>query len=213
MINQSDFSREAFIALALHANVLKFGDFTLKSGRKSPYFFNAGLFYDGVALQQLGCFYARKLLDSGVNCSHLFGPAYKGLPLATATAIGLAGFGVNAKVTFNRKEAKDHGEGGQLIGAPLQGDIVMVDDVITAGTAFRESQALIHANNGHLRMVIIALNRCERGSGKISTLEEIEAQGVTVLSIINFHDLLEYLNMKKMSKEYELLLEYKANII
>src|SRR3989338_568215 len=149
-------SKSDFIKLALTNKVLQFGQFTLKSGRQSPYFFNAGLFYQGESLRQLGQFYAKTLLDQQVEFSQLFGPAYKGLPLATATAIALAEKGKNATVTFNRKEIKSHGEGGQLIGAPLNGKTIIVDDVITAGTAFRESQALIKANGGELTGVIIA---------------------------------------------------------
>ena len=141
-------TKSSFIKLALDCQVLKFGEFTLKSGRMSPYFFNAGLFYQGSALRQLGQFYAQTLLDNKVEFEHLFGPAYKGLPLATTTAVALAELGKEATVTFNRKEVKDHGEGGQLIGAPLSGKTVIIDDVITAGTAFRESQTLIKENGG-----------------------------------------------------------------
>lgn len=193
MSQTSTLSRQAFIELALEAGVLKFGSFTLKSGRQSPYFFNAGLFYQGQHLQRLGQFYAQALLDSGLPFQHLFGPAYKGLPLATATAIALAGHGVDCTVTFNRKEVKDHGEGGILIGAPLQGDTVIIDDVITAGTAFREAAQQIRDQGANLTAVVIALDRCERGSGKESTLREIEAQGVRVLSIISLHDLIAYM--------------------
>lgn len=185
--------KKAFIELALASNVLRFGNFTLKSGRQSPYFFNAGMFYHGDALRRVGQFYAQTLFKEQVNCQQLFGPAYKGLPLATATAIALAEKGTHCTVTFNRKEMKDHGEGGQLIGAPLQGDVVMIDDVISAGTAFRESKAIIEQNGGHLATVIIAMNRCEVGQGKQSAVAEIEAQGVRVVSIIDFYDLVAYL--------------------
>lgn len=185
--------KDAFIRLALNCNVLKFGEFTLKSGRISPYFFNAGLFYQGEALRQLGQFYAKTLIQHGIDFQHLFGPAYKGLPLATATAIALAEAGINTTVTFNRKEVKTHGEGGQLIGAPLVGNTVIIDDVITAGTAFREAQQLIHVAGGTLTAVVIALDRCERGNTHQSTLKEIEAQGIQVLSIITLFDLIDYL--------------------
>ena len=185
--------KDAFIRLALNCNVLKFGEFTLKSGRVSPYFFNAGLFYQGDALRQLGQFYAQTLIHHGIEFQHLFGPAYKGLPLATTTAVALAEAGINATVTFNRKEIKTHGEGGQLIGAPLVGNTVIIDDVITAGTAFREAQQLIHAEGGHLTAVVIALDRCERGNTHQSTLTEIENQGIRVLSIITLFDLIDYL--------------------
>ncbi|MCW8450583.1 orotate phosphoribosyltransferase [Legionella quinlivanii] len=204
-----NFSKDHFIEFALSCGVLKFGNFTLKSGRLSPYFFNAGLFYHGATLRTLGQFYANRLIQETIDCRQLFGPAYKGLPLATSTAIALSEKNVNATVTFNRKEVKDHGEGGQLIGAPLNGPVIMVDDVITAGTAFRESQALINAHGGRLETVIIALDRCERGKGEISTLQEIERQGVKVLSVINFHDLINYLKKKQMDAELKSLEEYR----
>ncbi len=175
-----------------------------------PLFFNAGLFYQGEALRQLGQFYAKTLIKHGIDCQHLFGPAYKGLPLATATAIALAELGKDITVTFNRKEAKTHGEGGQLIGAPLHGNTVIIDDVITAGTAFRESQALIAANGGKLTTVVIALDRCERGLTNQSTLAEIETQGIRVLSIITLFDLINYLRQDGQLKEVERLLAYQA---
>ncbi|KTD16283.1 orotate phosphoribosyltransferase [Legionella jordanis] len=204
-----DTFKESFIRLALDCQVLKFGEFTLKSGRTSPYFFNAGLFYDGEALRKLGQFYAKTLLTEQIQFDHLFGPAYKGLPLATATAIALAELGVNVTVTFNRKEIKDHGEGGQLIGAPLQGKTIIVDDVITAGTAFRESQTLIKQYGGQLSAVIIALDRCEKGLHEQSTLAEIQAQGIEVYSIINLFDLIDFLSLEGREKEVERLLEYQ----
>lgn len=204
-----DSFKEAFIRLALDCQVLKFGEFTLKSGRQSPYFFNAGLFYQGEALRQLGQFYAKTLINHQINFKHLFGPAYKGLPLATATAVALAESGVNVTVTFNRKEAKTHGEGGNLIGSPLHGDTVIIDDVITAGTAFREAQSLIKENGGNLTCVIIALDRCERGQTNQSTLAEIQTQGIRVLSIINFFDLIDYLRMEGKTEEVERLLAYQ----
>ena len=186
-------SKEAFIRLALDCNVLKFGEFTLKSGRSSPYFFNAGLFYQGRSLHQLGQFYAKTLLKHAVDFQHLFGPAYKGIPLATATAIALAEMGIDTTVTFNRKEIKTHGEGGQLMGGPLSGNTVIIDDVITAGTAFREAQHLIKEYGGKLTTVVIALDRCERGMTNRSTLAEIQDQGINVFSIITLFDLIEYL--------------------
>lgn len=186
-------TKSSFIKLALDCQVLKFGEFTLKSGRLSPYFFNAGLFYQGNALRLLGQFYAKTLLDHNANFEHLFGPAYKGLPLATTTAVALDEAGKNCTVTFNRKEIKNHGEGGQLIGAPLTGKTIIIDDVITAGTAFREAQALIKENGGDLTGVVIALDRCERGMTERSTLSEIRDQGIKVYSIINLFDLMDYL--------------------
>jgi orotate phosphoribosyltransferase len=204
------YSKRAFIELALSCNVLKFGQFILKSGRPSPYFFNAGLFYQGKALQKLGEFYADLLIKSQVDCKQLFGPAYKGLPLATSTSIALAQRGIDSTVTFNRKEIKDHGEGGQLIGAPLTGNTVMIDDVITAGTAFRESHALIQENGGNLQTVIIALNRCEKGLGKLSAVEEIESKGIKVLSIINLADLIQYAENASWDKELDLLKKHQS---
>lgn len=204
-----NFTKEAFIRLALKCDVLKFGKFTLKSGRLSPYFFNAGLFYQGNALRLLGQFYANALLQAKLDFKHLFGPAYKGLPLATAAAIALAEKNVDVTVTFNRKEAKDHGEGGQLIGAPLTGDTVIIDDVITAGTAFREAQRLIQNNGGKVKAVVIALDRCERGQHDHSALEEIRAQGIEVLSIITLFDLIDYLNHEGEQEQVGYLKDYQ----
>ena len=204
-----DNSPKDFIRLALDCNVLKFGEFTLKSGRVSPYFFNAGLFYQGKALQQLGQFYANTIINHSIDVQHLFGPAYKGLPLATATAIALADMGIESTVTFNRKEVKTHGEGGQLIGAPLVGNTVIIDDVITAGTAFREAQQLINDNGGTLTSVIIALDRCERGLSTHSTLAEIKAQGIQVFSIITLFDIIDYLNSLGEYQQVERLQTYQ----
>lgn len=202
-------TKSSFIKLALECQVLKFGEFTLKSGRLSPYFFNAGLFYQGDSLRQLGQFYARTLLEQEVEFEHLFGPAYKGIPLATATAVALAEMGKNITVTFNRKEAKTHGEGGQLIGSPLQGKTLIIDDVITAGTAFRESQTLIKDNGGILSSVIIALDRCERGLTDKSAISEIRSQGIDVYSIINLFDLIEYLKTIKQDEQVKKLEAYQ----
>ncbi|WP_133130054.1 orotate phosphoribosyltransferase [Legionella yabuuchiae] len=185
--------KEAFIRLALECEALKFGDFTLKSGRNSPYFFNAGLIYQGKGLRSLGQFYANAILDQELEFDHIFGPSYKGIPIATATAIALTEMGVDTTVTFNRKEVKNHGEGGELIGAPLGGRTLVVDDVITAGTAFREAQDLIVRHGGQLSCVIISLDRCERGTGERSTLKEIQSQGIRVISLITIFDLIDYL--------------------
>ena len=203
------FTKTDFIQLALSCNVLKFGDFILKSGRKSPYFFNAGAFYHGSSLKKLGQFYANTLVKNQVQFQHLFGPAYKGLPLATSTAIALASMDIETTVTFNRKEIKDHGEGGQLIGAPLHGNTVIVDDVITAGTAFREAQQLIHSHGGQLTAVIIALDRCERGLQQNSAIADIMAQGVAVYSIINLFDLINYLEETEQDQQVARLKEYQ----
>lgn len=203
-MRSSNLSKQDFIQFILDEKVLTWGEFTLKSGRISPYFFNAGLFYQGKALLRLGEFYAATLIKHQPDVTHLFGPAYKGLPLATATAIALARQGHNVDVTFNRKEIKKHGEGGQLMGAPLDNTHpVMIDDVITAGTAFRESKALIEQAGGQLSSVIIALDRQERGlSNNTSALTEIQAEGINVFSIITLADLIAYL---KKHDEHELL--------
>lgn len=203
-----DYSKSAFIDMALSCNALRFGEFTLKSGRKSPYFFNAGLFYQGENLRHIGRFYANTIIDNHLIFDHLFGPAYKGLPLATATAIALAEKGFSCTVTFNRKEIKDHGERGYLIGAPLTGKTVVIDDVISAGTAFREAHNLIKQEGGNLSTVVIALDRCEQGITKKSALEEIQALGIEVLSIITLFDLINYLQEKKQDKKIKLLQEY-----
>ena len=189
-----DYQRE-FIEFALARNVLKFGQFTLKSGRTSPYFFNAGLFNTGGDLAKLGQSYAAALQRSGIEYDVLFGPAYKGIPIATTTAVALADkHGVDKPYCFNRKEAKTHGEGGNLVGSPLSGRIMLVDDVITAGTAIRESMQLIAANNAQLAGVLIALDRQERGQGSLSAIQEVERDFNTqVVSIISLHDLIEYL--------------------
>ena len=184
-----------FIDFAIGAGVLRFGEFTLKSGRTSPYFFNAGLFNTGEHLARLGRFYARAIADSGIAFDVLFGPAYKGIPLAAAASIALADHhDRNVPWCFNRKEAKDHGEGGNLVGAGLEGNILVIDDVITAGTAIRESVDIIRAAGANLAGVVIALDRQERGTGQQSAIQEIEASyGITVASIIKLADLLDYL--------------------
>lgn len=186
-------SKHAFIRLALDCNALLFGDFTLKSGRQSPYFFNAGLFYQGHALRELGQYYARVLMREVQDVRHLFGPAYKGLPITTATAIALAEHGIETTVSFNRKETKAHGEGGDLIGAPLNGPTVIIDDVITAGIAFKEAQRFILNKGGSVQAVVIALDRQEHSTGTISTLASIQAEGVPVHAIITLEDLIIYL--------------------
>ncbi|MDU4091741.1 MAG: orotate phosphoribosyltransferase [Pantoea sp.] len=187
-----------FIEFALNKQVLKFGEFTLKSGRKSPYFFNAGLFNTGRDLALLGRFYAQALVDSGVDFDLLFGPAYKGIPIATTTAVALADHHQrDVPYCFNRKEAKDHGEGGTLVGSPLQGRVMLVDDVITAGTAIRESMEIITANDASLAGVLISLDRQERGRGDISAIQEVERDyQCHVTAIITLSDLIEYLEEK-----------------
>ena len=184
-----------FIEFALSRNVLKFGEFTLKSGRKSPYFFNAGLFNTGADLARLGEFYAAAIQASAVDFDVVFGPAYKGIPIGTSVSVALFNrYGIDKPVCFNRKEVKDHGEGGNLIGSPLQGKILLVDDVITAGTAIRESMELISTNEAELAAVLIALNRKERGKGELSAIQEVERDyQCQVLSIIDLDDLMQFI--------------------
>lgn len=187
-----------FIEFAINKQVLKFGEFTLKSGRKSPYFFNAGLFNTGRDLALLGRFYAQALVDSGIDFDLIFGPAYKGIPIATTTVVALADHhDRDVPYCFNRKEAKDHGEGGTLVGSPLQGRIMLVDDVITAGTAIRESMEIIAANKASLAGVLISLDRQERGRGDVSAIQEVEQDyGCKVISIITLGELIAYLEEK-----------------
>ena len=184
-----------FIEFALSRNVLKFGEFTLKSGRKSPYFFNAGLFNTGADLARLGEFYAAAIQASAVDFDVVFGPAYKGIPIGTSVSVALFNrYDIDKPVCFNRKEVKDHGEGGNLIGSLLQGKILLVDDVITAGTAIRESMELISANKAELAAVLIALNRKERGKGELSAIQEVERDyQCQVLSIIDLDDLMQFI--------------------
>jgi orotate phosphoribosyltransferase len=184
-----------FIELARSCNVLKFGQFTLKSGRISPYFFNAGAFSTGRALATLGRCYAQSIVNAGVQFDVLLGPAYKGIPLAAATAVSLLNdHGLDVRFAYNRKEAKTHGEGGLMVGAPLQGRVLVIDDVITAGTAVREVIAMIEDAGASLAGVVIGLNRQERGESALSAIQEVEqAFGVPVLSIIDMTDIIDYL--------------------
>ena len=184
-----------FIRFAIDRGVLRFGEFTLKSGRTSPYFFNAGLFNTGSALAELGRCYAAAIVDSKIPFDVLFGPAYKGIPLAATTAVALADqHQLDVPWCFNRKEAKDHGEGGSLVGAPLAGDVLIIDDVITAGTAIREVMQIIKAQQANAAGVLIALNREERGNGELSAIQEVERDfGIPVVSIVSLTQVLEYL--------------------
>ena len=185
----SDF-RQDFLNFALVQNVLKFGEFTTKACRQSPYFFTAGPFRDGASTLALPRFYARTVLESGIKFDMLFGPAYKGIVLAAATAMMLAEQGVNVPVAYNRKEAKDHGEGGVLVGAPLQGRVLIIDDVISAGTSVRESVNLIQAQGATPAAVAIALDRMEKGTGELSAVQEVERQyGLPVVAIATLDDL------------------------
>ncbi len=201
-----------FIEFAIARNVLRFGEFTLKSGRTSPYFFNAGLFNTGADLATLGQCYAAALIDSGISFDVLFGPAYKGIPIATTTAVALATqHSVDTPYCFNRKEAKTHGEGGNLVGAELSGNIMLVDDVITAGTAIRESMTLIQAHNATLAGVLIALDRQEKGQGELSAIQEVERDfGTKVVSIVTLNDVMTYLADKpEMAEHLEAVAAYR----
>ncbi|WP_127960037.1 orotate phosphoribosyltransferase [Serratia microhaemolytica] len=201
-----------FIEFALSRQVLKFGQFTLKSGRCSPYFFNAGLFSSGRDLALLGRFYAQALLASGIEFDLLFGPAYKGIPIASATAIALAEHhDRDVPYCFNRKEAKDHGEGGLLVGSQLQGRVMLVDDVITAGTAIRESMTIIQYHDASLAGVLISLDRQERGRGDISAIQEVERDyHCKVISIITLQDLISYLEQTpEMAQHLDAVCAYR----
>lgn len=178
------------MAFAVEAGVLRFGEFKTKAGRMSPYFFNAGLFDDGAKLARLAQFYAQAIVASGIEFDMVFGPAYKGIPLAATVAVELARMGKNVPFAYNRKEAKDHGEGGVLVGAPLKGRVLIIDDVISAGTSVRESVRLIQGENAVPAGVVIALDRMEKGTGDLSAVQEVEQQyGLPVVAIANLNDL------------------------
>lgn len=198
-----DYQRE-FIEFALEQDVIRFGEFTLKSGRQSPYFFNAGLFRTGEAMSKLGKFYAQALVSSGIEFDILFGPAYKGIPLATATAVALSEqHERNVPWCFNRKEVKDHGEGGNIVGAALEGRAVIVDDVISAGTAVREVMEIIEPSDARPAAVMIALDRQEKGQGELSAIQEVERDfSIPVISIIKLKDLLTYVEGTEAFRQY-----------
>ncbi len=198
--------KREFIELALELGVLRFGEFTLKSGRVSPYFFNAGLFNTGYAAAKLGRFYASAIAESRLRFDMLFGPAYKGIPLAALTAAALAEHhDIDVPYSFNRKEAKAHGEGGSVVGAPLSGDVLIIDDVITAGTAVREAYQIISASGAGIAGLVISLDRQERGQGPFSAVQELrESLGIPVVSIVQLDDLI---NILEESSEYEQFLE------
>ena len=186
--------RQEFIEFAVAREVFRFGEFTTKAGRRSPYFFNAGLFNDGAALGRLAEFYAKAIDASAIAVDGLFGPAYKGIPLVAAVAIALARAGRSLPFSFNRKEAKEHGEGGSIVGAPLSGRVLIVDDVITAGTSIRESVDLIRAAGASPCGVVIALDRMERGNGQLSATQEVERDyGIPVFAVANLDDLMSFL--------------------
>ena len=196
--------RQEFIEFALQQNVLRFGEFTTKAGRLSPYFFNAGLFNDGAALDRLSQFYAKAILASGIAIDTLFGPAYKGIPLVAVSALALARSGRNLPFAFNRKEAKDHGEGGSIIGASLTGRVLIIDDVISAGTSVRESVELIRAAGATPCGVVIALDRMERGIGELSAVQEVKRDyGIPVVAVATLDDLMAFLGERPDFKTHE----------
>jgi orotate phosphoribosyltransferase len=206
-----DYKRE-FIDFAIQNQVLRFGSFTLKSGRVSPYFFNAGLFNTGEHLSRLGRFYAAAIQDAAIGFDTLFGPAYKGIPLAAITTVALYDqHQRNIPYCFNRKEAKDHGEGGNIVGAPLAGKILIIDDVITAGTAIREALEIIDAAGAQAAGVVIALDRQEKGKGELSAIQEVEQNfGLQVASIITLADLMSYLkNDPAMAEHLDAITAYR----
>jgi orotate phosphoribosyltransferase len=198
-----DFRRD-FIEFSVARNVLRFGEFKTKAGRLSPYFFNAGLFNDGVALDRLAQFYAKAISASGLAIDTLFGPAYKGIPLVAVTAVALAREGRNLPFSFNRKEAKDHGEGGTIVGAPLQGRVLIIDDVISAGTSVRESVEMIRAAGATPCGVVIALDRMERGTGTLSAVQEVERDyGIPVIAVASLDDLMGFLHARPEFQQNE----------
>ena len=201
-----------FVDFTLETGVLKFGEFTLKSGRVSPYFFNAGLFNTGSHLSELGKFYAQAIEASDLKFDVLFGPAYKGIPLASAASIALNdSFNRNVPYSFNRKEAKDHGEGGSIVGHPLEGDILIIDDVITAGTAIHEAQEIIQSSGATAKGVIVALDRQEKGKGELSAIQEVEKVfGIKVLSIISLTHIIDYLKSNNDSKILTQIESYRS---
>ena len=204
--------QQDFIELALECEVLQFGEFELKSGRISPYFFNAGKFSTGGALARLGRCYAAALHASGLQVDMLFGPAYKGIPLVSTTAIALSEqHGVDLPFAFNRKEAKTHGEGGNIVGAPLAGDVVVIDDVMTAGTAIRESMTILNESGARGTGVVIGLDRCERGDGERSAVQQVEQDwGLTVVSVVSLHDIIAWVESNpEMAQHREALEQYR----
>ncbi len=195
MTQQTDQFRQEFIAFAIKKEVLRFGEFKTKAGRLSPYFFNAGLFNDGESLMKLGEFYAEAIKNSGIEFDMLFGPAYKGITLAASIAIAFAKNGRNIPYAYNRKEAKDHGEGGVIVGSPLKGKVLIIDDVISAGTSVRESVELINASGAKACGVAIAIDRQEKGLGKLSAVQEVvKSNQIPVCAIANLDDLLSFLS-------------------
>ncbi len=194
--------QQEFIQYALDCGVLKFGQFELKSGRTSPYFFNTGLFNTGAKLGKLGHFYAKTLIASGLQVDMLYGPAYKGIPLVSTASSAYADLKLDIPFAFNRKEAKDHGEGGLIVGTPLQGRVLILDDVITAGTSVRESVSIINSMNATPAGVLIALDRQEKGVNDVSAVEEVKSKlDIPVISIINLKNIIEFLEQDEQASE------------
>lgn len=202
--------QQQFLDYCIQRGVLRFGEFTLKSGRVSPYFFNAGRLNTGADLAALGRFYAEAIVHADIKFDVLFGPAYKGIPLAAITAASLfTQFSINKPYAFDRKEKKDHGEGGQIVGAKLEGDILIIDDVITAGTAIRQSMRLIESHGAVTRAVTIALDRQEKGRGSKSAIEELKQEGIVVIPIIRLQDIMSYLQNSGDARQLKAIQDYR----
>tara|TARA_B100000035_G_scaffold134321_1_gene114284 strand:+ start:38287 stop:38928 length:642 start_codon:yes stop_codon:yes gene_type:complete len=201
----------SFIDLAIKKKVLQFGEFTTKAGRKSPYFFNLGNFNDGESLLELGKYYAQIIVNSSIEFDMIFGPAYKGIPLVSSIAIALMEHNINIPYSFNRKEIKDHGEGGIIIGSPIHGRVLIIDDVISAGTSINEAVSIIKSNNGNACGIIVAIDRQEKGKGNISATQDISDKfNIPSLSIITLDDIIEYLaNRNTLKKELKFIEEYR----
>ena len=206
-----DTLKQQFIHFLIEADALRFGEFTLKSGRVSPYFFNAGQFNTGTQLKQLSQFYAKTIKAANVDADVLFGPAYKGIPLASATAVALSDINIDMPYAFDRKEAKDHGEGGKIVGAHIRNKkILVIDDVITAGTAIRATAECLQQESATLSAVVIALDRKEKGTGECSAIQEVEqAYGIQVFSIISINDIIDYLDASNQTKEATAIKTYQ----
>ena len=201
----------SFIDLAIKNKVLQFGEFTTKAGRKSPYFFNLGNFNDGASLRELGKYYAQIIVDSNIEFDMIFGPAYKGIPLVSSIAIALMEHNINIPYSFNRKEIKDHGEGGIIIGSPIRGRVLIIDDVVSAGTSINEAVSIISSNNGNACGIIIAIDRQEKGLSDMSATQDVSNKfNIPILSIITLDNIIEYLtNQNNFKDELKFIKEYR----